>query len=94
MNIAGYKNLSRMLSEGNRTAAKGECELTFDHLSEYAGDIVAIVLPPRKADAPAFRDRLRKLARLFATAAISPPPCSFAATTTNDWPISTISRRK
>ncbi len=65
MNLAGYKNLSRMLSAGNREAAKGECELTFSHIEDYAGDILAIALPPRKVDDPAFRERLRKLARLF-----------------------------
>jgi DNA-directed DNA polymerase III PolC len=65
MNLAGYKNLSRMLSEGNREASKGECELTFGHLESHAGDILAIVLPPRKVDDPAFRERLRKLAKLF-----------------------------
>src|SRR5476651_2251233 len=30
MNIEGYKRLSRMLTEGNHEAAKGECNLTFD----------------------------------------------------------------
>ena len=65
MNLDGYKRLSRMLSEGNKEAAKGECELTFEHIERYAEDILAIVLPPRKADDPAFHERLRKLASLF-----------------------------
>ena len=33
---------------GNSDAAKGECDLTFEDLAEYADDILAIVLPPRK----------------------------------------------
>ncbi len=65
MNLDGYKRLSRMLSEGNREAAKGECDLTFAHIEKYAEDILAIVLPPRKVDDPAFQERLRKLAQLF-----------------------------
>ena len=65
MNLDGYKRLSRMLSEGNRAAAKGECDLTFAHIEKYAEDILAIVLPPRKVDNPAFHERLRKLAQLF-----------------------------
>jgi error-prone DNA polymerase len=65
MNLDGYKRLSRMLSEGNREAAKGECDLTFAHIEKYAEDILAIVLPPRKVDDPAFQERLHKLAQLF-----------------------------
>ena len=65
MNLDGYKRLSRMLSEGNREAAKGECDLTFAHIEKYAEDILAIVLPPRKVEDPAFQERLRKLAQLF-----------------------------
>jgi error-prone DNA polymerase len=65
MNLDGYKRLSRMLTEGNREASKGECKLTFDHLERHAEDILAIVLPSRKADDPAFHEKLRKLSRLF-----------------------------
>ncbi|WP_457824585.1 hypothetical protein, partial [Staphylococcus aureus] len=68
MNLDGYKRLSRMLSEGNQKIAKdakGECRLTFEHLEKYAEDILAIVLPPRQIEDPAFHERLRKLARLF-----------------------------
>ena len=68
MNLDGYKHLSRMLSEGNQKIAKdakGECLLTFAHLEKYAEDILAIVLPPRNVDDPAFHERLRKLAKLF-----------------------------
>ncbi len=63
--LDAYKRLSRLLTAGNRRAAKGECDLTFDDLTEYAEGILAIVLPPHDVDDPAFHDRLRKLARLF-----------------------------
>ena len=65
MNLQGYKRLSRMLTQGNRRAAKGECDLGFSDLAEYADDILAIVLPPRKVDDPEFRERLRALSRLY-----------------------------
>ena len=64
MNVEGYKRLSRLLSQGNREAEKGECDLTFDDLAQYADDILAIVLPPRKIEDPAFHGRLRRLAGL------------------------------
>src|SRR5881394_1593501 len=65
MNVEGYKRLSRLLSQGNREAAKGECDLTFEDLAEYSEGLIAIVLPPRDIDNPAFHDRLRKLAGLY-----------------------------
>src|ERR1700743_3202694 len=43
MNVEGYKQLSLLLSEGNREAAKGECDLTFEILAKYAKHILAIV---------------------------------------------------
>ena len=63
--LEAYKRLSRLLTVGNRQAAKGECELTFDDLASHAEGILAIVLPPRRPRNPAFRERLRALARLF-----------------------------
>ena len=63
--LEAYKRLSRLLTVGNRRAAKGECELTFDDLASHAEGILAIVLPPRRPEEPAFRERLRALARLF-----------------------------
>jgi error-prone DNA polymerase len=65
MNVEGYKRLSLLLSQGNREAAKGECDLTIKDLAEYTDDILAIVLPPRKIEDPAFHDRLRRLAVLY-----------------------------
>jgi DNA-directed DNA polymerase III PolC len=63
--LDAYKRLSRLLSVGNKDAVKGQCDLTFDDLAAYAEGILAIVLPPRRPDDPAFRERLRALARLF-----------------------------
>src|SRR5207248_9529171 len=65
MDLDGYKRLSRLLTTGNRRAAKGECDLTFDDLAQFSEGLIAIVLPPRKVDDPAFHERLRRLARLF-----------------------------
>src|SRR5882672_7995658 len=63
--LEAYKRLARLLTLGNRRAAKGQCELTFDDLASHAEGILAIVLPPRRPEDPAFRERLRALARLF-----------------------------
>src|SRR5262249_23720706 len=65
MDVEGYKRLSRLLTLGNRRAAKGECDLSFDDLAQHAESLLAIVLAPRDADDPAFHERLKKLARLF-----------------------------
>jgi error-prone DNA polymerase len=66
INVEGYKRLSLLLSQGNREAAKGECDLTFKDLAEFADDLLAIVLPPRKIEDPAFLEKLRRLADLYA----------------------------
>ena len=63
--LDAYKRLSRLLTQGNRRAAKGKCDLTFDDLATHAEGILAIVLPPRHLDDPAFHERLRALALLF-----------------------------
>ncbi len=63
--LDAYKRLSRLLTLGNRRAAKGKCDLTFDDLAAHAEGILAIVLPPRHLDDPAFHERLRALAHLF-----------------------------
>ena len=51
--LEAYKRLSRLLTAGNRRAAKGQCDLTFDDLAAHAEGILAIVLPPRRPDGPA-----------------------------------------
>jgi error-prone DNA polymerase len=63
--LDAYKRLSRLLTLGNRRTEKGQCDIGFDDLAEYAEGLLAIVLSPRKPEAPAFRDRLQKLADLF-----------------------------
>ncbi|ODT97846.1 MAG: error-prone DNA polymerase [Rhodospirillales bacterium SCN 65-16] len=63
--LDAYKRLSRLLTQGNRRAAKGKCDLTFDDLAAHAEGILAIVLPPRHLDDPTFHERLRVLADLF-----------------------------
>jgi len=63
--LDAYKRLSRLLTVGNRRAAKGACDFGFDDLAAHAEGLLAIVLPPRRPDDPAFRDRLRTLAGLF-----------------------------
>jgi error-prone DNA polymerase len=63
--LDAYKHLSRLLTLGNRRADKGRCDIGFDDLAGHAEGLLAIVLPPRRPDDPAFRERLRALARLF-----------------------------
>ncbi len=63
--LDAYKRLSRLLTQGNRRAAKGKCDLTFDDVAAHAEGILAIVLPPRHLDDPTFHERLRALADLF-----------------------------
>ena len=66
MNVEGYKRLSLLLSKGNEKAAeKGKCNLTFEMLADHADHILAIVLPPRDIDDPAFHEKLRRLAGLY-----------------------------
>ena len=87
MDVEGYKRLSRMLSDGNRGAGKGNCDLSFEMLAQHAEDILAIVLPPRDIEDPAFHDKLRQLADLFDRPLLPRRHifCS-AATTRSGWP--------
>ena len=63
--LDAYKRLSRLLTIGNRRAPRAQCDLTFDDLAAHAEEHPAIVLPPRRPDDPAFRERLRALAAPF-----------------------------
>jgi error-prone DNA polymerase len=66
MDIEGYKRLSRLLTLGNRDPVnRRACDITFDDLAKHADGLIAIVLPPRNPNDPAFREKLRNLARLF-----------------------------
>ena len=65
MNLEGYKRLSRLLTVGNRRAAKEQCEIYFEDIAQHAENLIAIVLPPRDPREPSFHEKLRNLARLF-----------------------------
>ena len=65
VDLPGYKRLSRLLTVGNRRAAKEQCELYFEDVAQHAQGLIAIVLPPRDPHDPAFHEKLRNLARLF-----------------------------
>ena len=45
MNVAGYRNLSRLITRGRRAAPKGDCRLTVDDVAEYASDLLAVIVP-------------------------------------------------
>ncbi len=63
--LAAYGRLTRLLTLGNRRAGKGECVLSFDDVATHAEGLMAVVLPPRHAEDPAFVARLRQAATLF-----------------------------
>ena len=44
MNLAGYRNLSRLITRGRRCAEKGACRLTVEDVAKHAGDLLAVVL--------------------------------------------------
>jgi error-prone DNA polymerase len=44
MNLAGYRNLSRLITRGRRCAEKGACRLMVEDVAEHAGDLLAVVL--------------------------------------------------
>jgi error-prone DNA polymerase len=44
MNLAGYRNLSRLITRGRRCAEKGACRLTVADVVEHAGNLLAVVL--------------------------------------------------
>src|SRR5271166_5131963 len=60
MNLAGYRNLSRLLTRGRRAAPKGECTLTAADVADHAANLLAIVLPdylaPRRWRAANYRE--------------------------------------
>ena len=48
----GWGRLCRLLTTGNLRAKKGECDLRFDDLVEWAGDMVFIVLLRHSRERP------------------------------------------
>ncbi|MFQ5985390.1 MAG: PHP domain-containing protein, partial [Alphaproteobacteria bacterium] len=70
MDRAAYGRLSRLITTGNRRAAKGECHLTREDLLAHADGQVVIALPPdegrvRQLASPAFRRWVDELAAHF-----------------------------
>lgn len=45
-NIAGYRNLSNLLTQGNLRAEKGDCQLWQKDVFAHAGDLLFIIIPP------------------------------------------------
>ena len=59
-NRAGWGDLCRLLTKGNRRVKKGQCQLFLEDLMRATGDLLFIVMPgPRLADLP---DPLARLA--------------------------------
>lgn len=54
-----YASLCRLLTIGRRRAAKGECHLTLDDLSEHASGLLAGVVPPSTSEALSVDDAHR-----------------------------------
>jgi error-prone DNA polymerase len=62
MNLAGYRNLSQLITRGRRAAAKGDCRLTVDDIAEYAGDLLAVIVQdPWRQDSDLAVDRIGKI---------------------------------
>jgi error-prone DNA polymerase len=45
MNLAGYRNLSRLITRGRRCAEKGQCRLTVEDIVAHADDLLAVIVP-------------------------------------------------
>ncbi len=74
LNLAGYRNLSRLITRGRRAAEKGECRLTVDDIAEHAGDLLAVIPSSRHVEsvrgyADIFADRI------YLAAAVHLGPC-------------------
>jgi error-prone DNA polymerase len=63
---AAYGRLSRLLSQGNLRAPKGECHLRFDELLESAEGLQAIATPPFSRKGRGGNARLTQLREAFA----------------------------
>jgi len=51
MNRAGYGRLSRLLTQGCRSALKGDCRLTFDDVARHSDNLLVGVLINRDTEA-------------------------------------------
>ncbi len=63
---AAYGRLSRLISLGQRRAAKGECRLSFADVFDFTEGQLVVALPPDQAALPAFGAHLAKLSEQFA----------------------------
>ncbi len=63
-NRAAYSRLTRVLTQGNRRAPKGECHLWFDDLNALISGHRFIAMPPYQPD-EVFKENLRRLSALF-----------------------------
>ncbi len=43
---AGYGRLARLITRGRLRVPKGECQITFDDVAEYAEGLIAVLIPP------------------------------------------------
>lgn len=50
----GYANLCRLISQGRRRAAKGECKLTLDDVASHAEQLLAGVVPSLRDESSSF----------------------------------------
>ena len=90
MNVAGYRNLSRLITVGRRTAPKGECHLTVADVAAHADDLLAVLpfsrdaqrsagvlhAPVRVAAKQEYRDVFA--GRVYLAAAVHLGPCDGA----------------
>ncbi len=76
MNLAGYRNLSRLLTRGRRAAPKGECILKTADVADHAANLLAIVLPdylaPRQWRGANYRDLFGERAYFAAAVHLGP----------------------
>lgn len=64
--LAGYRNLSLLITHGRRAAPKGQCQLTFADVAAHAEHLLAGVVLPNNAALPAEPDPvLHQYAELF-----------------------------
>ncbi len=65
MDLAGYGQLTKLLTLGNLRTEKGQCELHLPDLWQHASNILAIVVPPAQPDG-IFEQRLAQAREAFA----------------------------
>jgi error-prone DNA polymerase len=74
MNIAGYRNLSQLITRGRRNAPKGDCRLTLPDIADHTDDLLAVI-PSAAAEREAmhtYQDLFKDRAYLAAVAHLGP----------------------